>query len=421
MAQSEPVAVDPAGSVPLRRNRPFVLFWSAQLLSNAGTQVSELAIPLIAVLTLSAGPTAMGVLTALESLPSLLLVMFLGVLVDRVRRGRMLFWCNLGQGLLIATIPLAAAFDRLTLAQLYAVAFLAGSLALAYGLAHAAYVPVLVTDKRQLTAANSSIVLTDSITAVTGPGLGGVLVQLLTAPIAVAVDSASFLVAAVLQAIGRGADPEPTTRTRFGLSLREGFTVFGRRRGIFAITAGKGTFEFFQWGIIALYILYGIRELGLSPVDIGAITLLGSLGPLLAGVITPRVSRRFGTTWTSVVAATLLGGNLLIPLAGGPDLLVIITIGVGQFLLGLGVVYLIIVRSTMLQRSVAPGLLGRVGAVIRLVEWGPGPFGGLFGGLLGSAIGLRPALALLGIGTLSAVPWVYLAAARGHLTISDEE
>ena len=411
---------DSAGAtVPLRRNRPFAFFWVAQLLSNAGTQVSELAIPLIAVLTLSAGPTAMGVLTALESLPSLLLVLFLGVLVDRVRRGRMLFWCNIGQGLLIATIPVAAAFEVLTLMQLYAVTFVVGGLALAYGLAHNAYVPVLVSDRRQLTAANSSITLTDSITAVAGPGLGGVLVQLLTAPVAIAVDSASFLVAALLQALGRGPDPTPPTRTGFGVSLREGFAVFRRQRGIFAITAGKGIFDFFHWGIIALFILYAVRELGLSAAEIGAVAVLGSFGPLLAGLITPKVSRTFGTSWTSVVAAVLLGGNLLIPLAAGSDPVVIITIGFGQFLLGLGVVYLIIVRSTMLQREVAPGLLGRVGAVIRLVEWGPGPFGALAGGLLGSALGLRPALLFFGIGSLSAVPWIAVAAARRHLRLPD--
>jgi len=405
--------------IPLRRNRPFAFFWSAQLLSNAGTQVSELAIPLIAVLTLSAGAAEMGVLTALESLPSLLLAVFLGVLVDRVRRGRMLFWCNIGQGLLIGTIPLAAAFDTLTMTHLYIVTFAVGSLALAYGLAHTAYIPALVTDRRQLTAANSSIALTDSVTAVAGPGIGGVLVQLLTAPVAIAVDSASFLVAAVLQAMGRGPDPAPVSKSRFGLSLRAGFVAFRRRPGIVAITASKGSFDFFHWGVIALYILYGVRELGLSAAEIGAIAVLGSLGPLLAGVITTPVSRRFGTTWTSVVAAVLLGGNVLIPLAGGPHLLVIVTIGIGQLLLGLGVVYLIIVRATMLQQTVEAEMLGRVGSVIRLVEWGMGPLGGLFGGLLGSALGLRPALLILGIGSLSAVPWVVVAVARGHLAVRE--
>ncbi|HET6986733.1 MAG TPA: MFS transporter [Kribbella sp.] len=419
MAGSE--GVDASDRVPLRRNRPFAFFWVAQLLSNAGTQVSELAIPLIAVLTLSAGPTAMGILTALESLPTLLLAVLLGVFVDRIRRGRLLFWCNVGQGLLIGTVPLAAAVGVLTMTQLYLVTFAVGTLALVYALAHTAYIPVLVTDRRQLTAANSSIALTDSVTAVAGPGIGGLLVQLLTAPAAVAVDSASFLVAAVLQACGRGPDPVPTAeRSRFSLSVRAGFAAFRRQRGIVAITAGKGSIDFFHWGVLALYILYAVRDLGLSPGEIGAIAALGALGPLLAGVITAPVSRRFGTAWTSVVAAILLGGDLLIPLAGGPKALVIATIGLGQLLLGLGVVYLIIVRSTMLQRTVEPSLLGRVGSVIRLIEWGPGPLGALFGGLLGSAIGLRPALLVLGIGTLSAVPWVATGAARGYLTLPDE-
>jgi Transmembrane secretion effector len=416
---SERTHAEQGAPVPLRRNRPFAYFWIAQLLSNAGTQISELAIPLIAVLLLSAGPTAMGVLTALEALPSLVVGLFLGVLVDRSRRARMLFWCNLGQGALIGTIPLAAAFDVLTLPQLYVVTFAAGGLALAYGLAHTAYVPVLVTDRRQLTAANSSIALTDSVTAVAGPGLGGLLVQLLTAPIAVAVDAASFVLAALLQVAGHGPDPVPVAGSRFGLSLRQGFAAFVHQRGVLALTAGKGTFEFFQWGVLALYILYAVRELGLSAAEIGLISVLSSLGPLLAGMIAARVSRRFGTTAPSLIGSVLLGGNLLIPLASGSHLVVIATVAFGQFLLGLGVVYLIIVRATMLQRSVAPELLGRVGAVIRLVEWGPGPAGGLAGGLLGAAIGLRPALVVLGIGCLSAIPWVAAAAAGGHLTRTD--
>ena len=408
------------GPVPLWRNRPFAFFWVAQLLSNAGTQVSELAIPLTAVLVLSAGPAQMGALTALEALPSLVLGLFLGVVVDRVRRARMMFWCNVGQGLLIGTIPVAAMLDVLTLPQLYVVTFAAGGLALAYSLAHTAYVPVLVTDLRQLPAANSSVALSDSVTAVGGPGLGGLLVQLLTAPVAVAVDAVSFLAATVLQLAGRRADPPMTMRGGFGLSLREGLTAFVHQRGVFALTAGKGTFDFFHWGVLALYLLYAIQELGLSAATIGLIAMLGSLGPLVAGVITAPLSRRFGTSWTSVVAAVLLGGNLLIPLASGPDALVIATVAIGHFLVGLGVVYIIISRATMLQRTVAPELLGRVGAVIRLIEWGAGPVGGLAGGLLGELLGLRAGLVVLGLGCLLGTPWVAVAVARGDLGVTTD-
>ncbi|MGH3488093.1 MAG: MFS transporter, partial [Actinopolymorphaceae bacterium] len=260
---------------PLWRNRPFAFFWVAQLLSNTGTQVSELAILLTAVLLLSATPVQMGALTAMEALPSLVIGLFLGVLVDRVRRGRLLVWCNVGQGLLIATIPVAAFLGVLTLPQLYVVTFAVGGLALAYGLAHVAYVPVLVTDSRYLATANASIALTDSVTAVGGPGLGGLLVQILTAPIAVAVGAASFLVAAVLQRAGRRTDPPPPAPPDgFGVSLREGMAAFARHRGVVALTMAKAIPDFFHWGALALYVLYAVRELHLSAAMIGLIAMV---------------------------------------------------------------------------------------------------------------------------------------------------
>lgn len=412
----EPAVGVAARPVPLRRNRAFAYFWVAQVLSNTGTQVSELAVPLTAVLVLSASPGDMGVLTAMEALPSLVLGLLLGVLVDRVRRGRLLVWCNVGQGLLIGTVPVAALLGVLTLPQLYVVTFAVGGLALAYGLAHTAYVPVLVTDGRQLTAANGSVALSDSVTAVGGPGLAGVLVQLLTAPIAVAVDGLSFLLAAVLQRAGRPADPPPVPGGGLGLSVREGLRAFGRHRGVVALTMAKGIPDFFHWGALALYVLYAVRGLHLSAATIGLIAMIGSLGPALAGVIAAPVGRRFGIGWTSVLATVLFGGaNVLTPLAGGPTWRVVATVALGQFLCGLGVVYLIIVRATVLQRSVPPHLLGRVGAVIKLIEWGPGPVGGLVGGLLGEQYGLRTGLVVLGLGGLLAVPWIAVTALRGRL------
>src|SRR5439155_375510 len=178
--------------------------------------------------------------------------LLVGVLVDRVRRGRLLVWCNLGQGVLIGTIPVAAVFGILTMPQLYVVMFMAGGLALAYKLAHTAYVPVLVTDDRQLTAANGGISLSDSVTALGGPGLAGLLVQLVTAPLAVATDAASFLVAAVLQRAGLRIDPRPEPAGLPGMpaperarasvreSVREGMHAFAGQPGVVALTLAKG-------------------------------------------------------------------------------------------------------------------------------------------------------------------------------------
>jgi MFS family permease len=397
------------------------MFWVAQALSHTGTQVSELAIPLTAVLVLSANSVEMGVLTAMEPLPSLVLGLFLGVLVDRVRRARLMFWCNIGQALLIGTIPLAAMLGILTLAQMCIVMFAAGSLSLAYALAHTAYVPVLVTDRRQLTAANSAVALSDSVTAVGGPGLAGVLVQVLTAPIAVAVDAASFLVAAVLQLFGRRSDPKPSGEPEpMGISLRDGLRAFAQHRGVVAITAAKAIPDFFHWGVLALFVLYAVRELHLAPATIGLIWMIASLGPVAAGVFADRVSRRLGVATTSMVAGIIFGGaNLLIPLAAGPTWLVVAIIMFANFIGGLSVVYLIIVRATMLQQTVAPNLLGRVGGVMRLIEWGPGPVGSLLGGLLGHVFGLRMGLVILGIGGLIGIPWIVIAALRGDLDVTE--
>jgi hypothetical protein len=329
-------------------------------------------------------------------------------------------WCNVGQGVLIGTIPVAALLGVLTLPQLYVVTFMAGGMALAYGLAHTAYVPVLVTDRQQLTAANGSIALSDSVTNVGGPGLGGVLVQLLTAPIAVALDAASFFVAAVLQRAGLRDDPPPvpagTGSSSLVESLREGVAAFAQHRGVVALTMAKAVPDFFNWGLLALYVLYAVRELHLSAATIGLIAMIGALGAVLAGAIAAPVSRWLGVASTSVLATVLFGGApLLTPLATGPTWLVVTLIALGHFLGGLGVVYLIIVRATILQQSVAPHLLGRVGAVMRLIEWGPGPIGGILGGLLGAALGLRAGLVVLALGSLLGVPWIAVAAARGHL------
>ena len=181
---------------------------------------------------------------------------------------------------------------------------------------------------------------------------------------------------------------------------------------MWALTAGKGTFDFFHWGMLALFVLYAVRELQLSPALIGLVATLGAIGPLLAGLVAAPVMRRFGTARTSVIAALLLGGNVLIPLAAGPTWVVVGVLAVANVLVGLGVVYLIIVRTTVLQRTVPAALLGRVGAVIRLIEWGPGPVGGLLGGLLGELLGLRAALLVIGVGGVLGVGWVLAAATR---------
>src|SRR5215813_11068 len=392
-----------AAALPLWRNRPFSIFWTAQLLSYAGSQVSEFAIPLVAVLSLRAGAGQMGVLGAAELLPPLVLSLMAGVVIDRFRRASVMLWSGLGQALLLATIPLGTLAGVLTLPQLYVVAFLTASLALGYGLAATAYIPVLV-DRRQLVAANSAMTMSDALPSVVGPGLAGLLVQLLTAPIAVAADVASFLVAAAVLLAARRPEPEPTPAGRLANSFRHGLAGFVQRPGVWAPTAAMGTHALFYGGILALLVLYAVRDLGLTPAQLGLVYAVATARPILASA--GPATRRFGFGWTSVAAAALFAGNLLVPLAAGPPVLVLTCLVAGRCLVGLGAVFLSITRTSVLQDSVRPDLVGRVNAVVHLVEWGPLPLGSLLGGLLGQALGLRPALFVLAAAGMAAVPWV---------------
>jgi MFS family permease len=400
-------------AVALWRNRHFSVFWAAQTISFAGTQVSEFAIPLTAALTLGAGAAQMGVLGAAELLPPLVLGLPAGIVVDRSRRASLLVWCSAGQALLLATIPLAAGAGLLGLPQLITVAFLTAALALVYGLAATAYLPVLV-DRGQLLAANSAVTLSDTVPSIVGPGVAGVLVQLLTAPIAVAADAVSFVVAAALLLGARRPDQRPQPGERAAASLRDGFAAFVARPGLWAPTAALGSHGLFYGGILALIVLYAVRDLGLTPAELGLAYAISTFGPLLAGIAAAPAVRRLGVRWTPVAATALFAANFLTPLAGGPLWLVIAMLA-GRGLVGLAAVFMHIVRSTVLQQSVPAELTGRVNAVINVVEWGPVPVGSLLGGVLGQVIGLRPALfALATGGVIASLPCVVVPAIRNR-------
>jgi MFS family permease len=398
---------------PLWRNRPFATFWLAQAVSYTGSQVSELAIPLTAALTLGATAGQMGALGAAELLPPLLLSLVAGLVVDRLRRAPLLLACLLGQGLVLATIPAAARAGVLGLPQVVAVAFLNASLALFASLAVTAYLPVLV-DRRQLVAANSLVQLSDSIPAVGGPGLAGLLVQLLSAPIAVAADAISFLAAAALLLGARRPEPATAAPAPLGGSVREGVAAFLARPGLWGPAAAMGWQGLFYAGILALLVLYAVRDLGLTPAQLGLALTIASAGPLLAAAAAGPAVRRFGPRWTPVLAAVLYTGDLLIPLAGGPTWLVIALLAVAQGAVGLSAVTIVIVRSETLQRTVPAELVGRAGAVVHLVQWGTLPAGSLLGGVLGQRLGLRGAIAVLAAGASTAIGWVLAAALTGR-------
>jgi len=370
--------------------------------SLLGSSVTTVALPLVAVVGQHASPFEMGVLGAVVFLPHLVLGLPAGVWVDRLPYRRILVLADLGQVLLIGSIPLAAAFGALTLVQLYAVAVLAGVCALFDAVAGQSFTPMLVP-REQLLSANSALMLTSSTVTVVGSALGSGLVVLLAAPLAMAFDAASFLVSALCKlritvpgipvAVRRKAD-------LFG-GLRIAFTHPVLRPVTIAATLGALGGQMQN----AVLVLYFVRVLGFSPWLVGIAVTLAGVAAMLGALATPAVTRRFGPGPTFVLGM-LLSSFAGVILALGPALFSQVLRGIGPSLYG-------VTQQTFRQTLVAADQLSRVNAGWRFLVYGTQPIGALFGGLLGS-VDLRTTLvvsaALMLAGT--ALGFAYLRAPR---------
>jgi Major Facilitator Superfamily len=269
--------------VSLWRQRAFLRFWAAQTISVFGDQVSLLALPLAAVLTLDASPGEMGALMALGWLPHLLFSLFAGVWIDaRRRRRRFMIAADLGRAVVLASVPLAAAVGGLTIEQLYAVTFLVGALTVLFDLAYSSFF-VAVVPREQVLDANGKLFTSRAASGVAGPSITGFLVQLLTAPVAIAADALSFLASALLLSSIRVE--EPPVEGGVGASARRRLVEGARFLvGHPVLRAGIGcaaTVNFFNFVAWAVLILFMTRELGLSAGTIGLVFGGGAVGSLL--------------------------------------------------------------------------------------------------------------------------------------------
>jgi MFS family permease len=413
----EPEAPDgglrpPAAPGPsLWRDRDFRRFWIGRGLASIGDEISALALPLIAVLILGASPAQMGIINAVGYLPFLLVGLQAGVWVDRMRRRRILIWSDLFQGLLLLSIPAAGFFGVLRIEQLYALALIIGAINVVASVAQQSFLPSLV-DRRQLPTANSRLEATYSATAIAGPGLAGALVQVLSAPMAIVANSVTLLLSAALLASMR--TPEPPPLADEGRSMRgqiaEGLRLVLGHRLLRPVMACGMTHNFFRRMFEALFVLYLVTGVGVSPVLLGLIVAAGGPGALLGALAAVPVARRIGVGPTIVGAQVLTGiACLATPLAGGPIWVAALVLAGGEFLLGIARTLFNITQLSLRQAITPDRLQGRVNATMRFMMWGVTPVGALVGGLLGSAIGLRPTLLLAALGVLAAFAWVALS------------
>jgi MFS family permease len=399
------------------RNIDFNKLWVGQSISLIGSQVTLLAIPITAAVTLGATAMQMGLLSALGALPALVFGLPAGAWVDRHKRRPILIGTDIGRALILAIVPLSAVLGMLKIEVLYGAAFLVGALGLFFNVAYRSYLPGLV-GREQLVKANSRLELSNSIAEIIGPGAAGGLIQLVGPPIAIAVDAFSFIISAF--SIGWIRKPEIVVNpiesdTNLWKEIKAGLRlVFGEPR-LRALAGCLSSLNLFNSILEAVSILFLTRQVGLSAGWIGVIFASGSIGFLLGAVIAERVTRGIGLGKALVLSVLVIGGSdLLIPLSGklhGLWLAVGVLV-VAQFLFGLGLTIFQIGQVSLRQSLTPDNLQGRMNATLSTLSWGIVPLGGLLGGGLGQVLGLSLTLVLASFGEILAVLWLVFSPVR---------
>ena len=390
----------------LERDSSFVLLWAGQTLSSLGSSVSELAIPTAAIFLFQAGPLQVSIIGALEVLPFAGLGLLLGPYADRFRKRPFMIACDAGRFLLLGSIPVAGLAHVLSLGQLYAVAFGTGCFTVFFQVAYQAYLPGLVT-RRHLMAANSRLYVTETAAGTIGPAIGGVLIQLVGAALAVAVDSFSYLISAIAFLLIRRPEvlAERPERGSFRADLVEGLRFVLGHPILRRIAAGNATFTVGWRAIEAILLLYCYHVLHLTPAQVGLLFGVSGLALDVGALIREPMTRLIGFGRLLVVTSLICGLQcFLIALAGlglGPGALVAAFV-----LVGIASGMFDVAQLTLRQLLTPDRLQARMNATMRTLFWGPRPLGFLLGGFAGSLFGLIPTIVLGGIiCTVSTVFW----------------
>ncbi|MEV7184236.1 MFS transporter [Kitasatospora sp. NPDC093102] len=385
-----PVARDPEvrSRWGLFAQRDFRLLWAGEAASKLGSSVTSVALPLVAVLVLDAGPLASGLLTGAVWLPSLVFGLPAGVWVGRLPRRAVMIVCNLVSAALFASVPVAGWFGALTLAQLLAVAFLSGVASVFFGAAYQAYLPELVAPE-DLVEGNAKLQGSGSAAEVLGRGLAGLTIQLLGAAAGLLVDAVSFLVAAgTLLRIRSGPEPAVPQRADLLGQVREGLSFLLRDPYLRAFLCFGAAANFALIGYQSILALFLVREAGIAPGWVGGLASAAAVGGVLGALAARPLCHRLGTARAvRIVLLTAVPFGLLMPLAGpGP--------GTALHLLGsltviAAVVFVNVVLGSFRQSYTPPELLTRVAAGSMFAVQATIPLGALAGGMLGETIGLR--------------------------------
>ncbi len=375
----------------LLRQRAFRRYWTGQTISMFGDQISSLALPLVAVLTLHANPAEMGALTALVWLPSLLFGLHAGAWVDRHghRRATMIV-ADVGRAVLLVSIPVSYLAGVLTLWQLYVVAFAVGSFSVLFTVSNATLFVALMPEDKYLSG-NSLIYGSRAFSFVGGPSAGGIMVQLLSAPGAILADALSYLGSAFFLARIRPAEP-PTAEKGKG-ALTAGAKFIKDSPIVRSSLLAASLVNFFDLVFLALLVLYATRDLHIRPGVLGLVFGIGAVGSVIGAVITTRLADKIGVGRAYTFGCLLFTAPIaLVPAAAGPHLIILLMVAATEFIGGIGVMMLDISIGAIFAVVIPDELRSRVSGAFQAVNYGTRPLGALAGGLLGTYFGIRTTL-----------------------------
>ena len=414
--------------IPLAHHPDFLKLWSAETVSQLGSQVSQLAIPFVALGVLNASTFEIALLNVVEMLPFLLIGLVAGVWVDRLRRRPILIAGDLGRAALLATIPIAYLLNVLTMIQLYVVGASVGALTVFFDVAYQSYLPSLV-ERDQLQEGNAKLEISRAGAQVVGPGLAGVLIGIVRAPFAVVLDALSFLGSGLFILWIRRPEPPPDAlladgapRPGFRAEMAEGLRWVLGSPYLRSIAACTGSSNLFSSITFAVLLVFAVRLMGMTAEGIGLAFSIGSLGALLGAVSANRISERLGVGRTIVLFAAIGGPPEIIfalaPVGTAQPVLVGLVALMG-FLGGLGSVVYNVAQVSFRQAITPTRLQGRMNATMRWIVWGTMPIGGIIGGLMGTFIGVRETILLGGIGGSLVFLPVLFSPVRGIRTMPE--
>jgi MFS family permease len=404
----------------------FNRLWLGQSISQLGSQVTTLALPLTAVLYLKATPGQVGLLAAIRAFAFAGLILFFGVMVDRRRRRTVMIISDLGRAAATLAVPLLAWAGTLSMAYLYAAAFLLGALFAVFSLAYRAYLPTLVSAD-VLLAANSRLQATESLSDVAGPGLAGLLIQLTGAPFAMIADAASFVVSAATVIAIRTAEPAVTPGTPHADGfLRTVYSDIGaglaftfRHPVLRLLAAASGVFNVFATVMLTIFVVYAARTERLSPGQIGLVFAGFGVGGVIAAAM---LSRAMKAGLGRLLAIGYLTGAAVIaalPLVGGTPVIQTACFAALFLIAGCAIVSANIVEMTIRQAATPSQLQGRVAAGFYFLTAALTPLAALAAGELGGLIGLHATLIVAAAGIPASLPWIMFPRIRRLRTLDN--